>query len=81
MKNILKQVKAYEVINIDQDTKYVRGADGKLKFKYVSYKRLDPWANFLSLSADMAQVRGYLNPEDDRGQQLVDVAKVALSRI
>jgi hypothetical protein len=72
--------KAYEVINIDQDTKYVRGADGKLKYKYVSYKRLDPWANFLSLSADMAQVRGYLNPEDDKGQQLVDVAKVALSR-
>ena len=75
-----KTGKAYEVINIDQDTKYVRGADGKLKYKYVSYKRLDPWANFLSLSADMAQVRGYLNPEDDRGQQLVDVAKVALSR-
>lgn len=72
--------KAYEVINIDQDTKYVRGADGKLKYKYVSYKRLDPWANFLSLSADMAQVRGYLNPEDERGQQLVDIAKVALSR-
>ena len=75
-----KTGKAYEVIDIDQDTKYVRGADGKLKYKYVSYKRLDPWANFLSLSADMAQVRGYLNPEDERGQQLVDVAKVALAR-
>ena len=72
--------KAYEVINIDQDTKYVRGADGKLKFKYVSYKRLDPWSNFFSLAADIAQVRGYLNPEDERGQQLVDVAKVALGR-
>ena len=72
--------KAYEVINIDQDTKYVRGADGKLKFKYVSYKRLDPWSNFFSLAADIAQVRGYLNPEDDRGTQLVDVAKVALGR-
>ena len=26
-----------------------------LKYKYVSYKRLDPWANFLSLSADIAK--------------------------
>ena len=41
-----KTGKAYEVINIDQDTKYVRGADGKLKYKYVNLQRLDPWANF-----------------------------------
>ena len=75
-----KTGKAYEVIDIDQDTKYVRGADGKLKYKYVSYKRLDPWANFFSLAADITQIRGYLDPEDPRGDQLADVAKVAMAR-
>ena len=75
-----KTGKAYEVINIDQDTKYVRGADGKLKYKYMSYKRLDPWANFFSLAADITQLRGFLDPEDTNSDQLVDVAKVALAR-
>ena len=45
------------------DVKYVRGADGKLAYKYVSYKRLDPFAMFLSTSADLAKVTGLLEEE------------------
>ena len=57
--------KGYEVIPHPElpDVKYVRGADGKLAYKYVSYKRLDPFAMFLSTSADLAKVTGLLGEE------------------
>ena len=55
----------YEVISHPElpDVKYVRGADGKLAYKYISYKRLDPFAMFLSTSADLAKVTGLLGEE------------------
>tara|TARA_R100000697_G_scaffold1668_1_gene3780 strand:- start:98 stop:4426 length:4329 start_codon:yes stop_codon:yes gene_type:complete len=57
--------KGYEVIPHPEfpDVKYVRGADGKLAYKYVSYKRLDPFAMYLSTSADLAKVTGLLGEE------------------
>ena len=57
--------KGYEVIPHPElpDVKYVRGADGKLAYKYISYKRLDPFAMFLSTSADLAKVTGLLGEE------------------
>jgi|TARA_R100000152_G_C6781619_1_gene216536 hypothetical protein len=55
----------YEVISHPElpDVKYVRGADGKLAYKYISYKRLDPFAMFLSTSADLMKVTGLLGEE------------------
>jgi len=44
----------------NDEIKYVRGADGKIKYKYVSYKRLEPWASYLALSADFARIAPYL---------------------
>lgn len=55
----------YEVVSHPElpDVKYVRGADGKLAYKYISYKRLDPFAMFLSTSADLMKVTGLLGEE------------------
>tara|TARA_R100000655_G_scaffold30376_3_gene61210 strand:+ start:1693 stop:6021 length:4329 start_codon:yes stop_codon:yes gene_type:complete len=57
--------KGYEVISHPEipDVKFVRGADGKLAYKYVSYKRLDPFAMFLSTSADLMKVTGLVGEE------------------
>ena len=44
----------------NSEVTYVRGADGKVKYKYVSYKRLEPWASYLALSADFARIAPYL---------------------
>tara|TARA_R100001443_G_scaffold4319_2_gene12768 strand:+ start:3063 stop:6767 length:3705 start_codon:yes stop_codon:yes gene_type:complete len=77
-KNVAETGKANEIIEVDQDTKLVRGADGKLKYRYVSYKRLDPWASFLSMSADAAEIGGHLPGGDYKN--LADVMMVALAR-
>lgn len=76
--NVAKTGKANEIIELDQDTKLVRGADGKLKYRYVSYKRLDPWASFLSMSADAAEIGGHLSGGEYKN--LADVMMVALAR-
>ena len=47
----------------NDEIKYVRGADGKIKYKYVSYKRLEPWASYLALSADFARIAPYLGED------------------
>ena len=55
---------AYEVIKGENDqVKYVRGADGKIKYKYWSYKRLEPYASFLSVAADFTRITGYMGEE------------------
>lgn len=46
------------------DVTFIRGEDGLIKYKYVSYKRLEPYANFLAISADAARVIGHLGTED-----------------
>ncbi len=57
--------KAYEVINHPEhpDVKLVRGEDGKLAYRYISYKRLDPYAMFLSSVADLSRIGGLLGEE------------------
>ena len=72
--------KPYETINISDQEKYVRGADGKLKYKYFSYKRLDPWASFFGTIADVVQLRSYLPADNTTSQTIADVLKIAVSR-
>ena len=72
--------KPYGTIDINDQEKYVRGADGKLKYKYISYKRIDPWASFFAISADMTQIQSYLPTDNGTAQTIFDVAKIALSR-
>ena len=59
---------AYEVVKGENDSiKYIRGADGKIKYKYISFKRLEPYAGFLALAADTYRVGGYLvNREENK---------------
>ena len=76
--NIAKKGKANEQIKIDQDTTLVRGADGNLKYRYVSYRRLDPWASYLSMSADMAEIAGQI-PSGD-WKDFIEVSGVAIAR-
>ena len=46
------------------DVKYVRGADGKLAYKYISYKRLEPYASVLICSQlTLQEVTGLLGEE------------------
>ena len=40
------------------------GKDGKPRYKYVSFKRLDPWSSFLMMAADAASITGGLNKQD-----------------
>ena len=40
------------------------GKDGKPRYKYVSYKRLDPWSSFLMMAADGAAIMGGLTKQD-----------------
>ena len=70
---------AYEVIMGENDqVKYVRGADGKIKYKYWSYKRLEPYASFLSVAADFTRITGYMGEEQilqkEAIQQVVQAA-------
>tara|TARA_B100000123_G_C25740890_1_gene433904 strand:- start:49 stop:4566 length:4518 start_codon:yes stop_codon:yes gene_type:complete len=48
----------------NSEVTYIRGEDGLIKYKYVSYKRLEPYANFLAISADAVRVIGHLGTED-----------------
>lgn len=47
----------------NDEIKYVRGADGKIKYKYVSYKRLEPWASYLAISADVMRIAPHFGAE------------------
>ena len=76
--NVAKKGKANETIKIDQDTTLVRGADGNLKYRYVSYKRLDPWASYLSMSADMAEIAGQI--PSGEWKDFVEVLGVGIAR-
>ncbi len=40
------------------------GKDGKPRYKYVSFKRLDPWSSFLMMAADAASITGGLSKQD-----------------
>jgi len=42
----------------------IMGKDGKPRYKYVSFKRLDPWSSFLMMAADAAAITGQLSQQD-----------------
>ena len=48
----------------DENGKVRMGKDGKPRYKYVSFKRLDPWSSFLMMAADAASITGGLSKQD-----------------
>tara|TARA_A100001391_G_scaffold205316_1_gene204936 strand:+ start:1886 stop:5608 length:3723 start_codon:yes stop_codon:yes gene_type:complete len=48
----------------DKDGNVRMGKDGKPRYKYVSYKRLDPWSSFLMMVADGSAIMGGLTKQD-----------------
>ena len=69
---------SFRFLQKDENGKPIIGDDGRPKYKYISYQRLDPWSSFLSMSADIAQISGQLDYQDR--QDLATVAVTALSR-
>lgn len=69
---------SFRFLQKDENGEPIIGDDGRPKYKYISYQRLDPWSSFLSISADMAQISGQLDYQDR--QDLATVAVTALSR-
>ena len=69
---------SFRFLQKDENGEPIIGDDGRPKYKYISYQRLDPWSSFLSISADMAQIAGQLDYQDR--QDLATVAVTALSR-
>jgi len=48
----------------DENGNVRMGKDGKPRYKYVSFKRLDPWSSFLMMAADAAAITGSLSKQD-----------------
>ena len=48
----------------DEDGNVRMGKDGKPRYEYVSFRRLDPWASFLMMAADAAAITGGLSKQD-----------------
>ena len=48
----------------DENGKVRMGKDGKPRYRYVSFKRLDPWSSFLMMAADAASITGGLSKQD-----------------
>ena len=69
---------SFRFLQKNENGEPIIGDDGRPKYKYISYQRLDPWSSFLSISADMAQIAGQLDYQDR--QDLATVAVTALSR-
>jgi len=55
---------SFRFLKKDENGQPVIGQDGKPKYKYVSFKRLDPWSSFLMMAADSAAITGQLNQQD-----------------
>ncbi len=62
----------------DEDGNIRMGKDGKPRYKYVSFKRLDPWSSFLMMAADGVAISGQLNQQDRNDFGVA--ASVALGR-
>ena len=62
----------------DEDGNIRMGKDGKPRYKYVSFKRLDPWSSFLMMAADGVAILGQLNQQDRNDFGVA--ASVALGR-
>ena len=48
----------------DENGNVRMGKDGKPRYKYVSFRRLDPWSSFLMMAADAASITGGLSKQD-----------------
>ena len=48
----------------DENGQVIMGKDGKPRYKYVSFKRLDPWSSFLMMAADSAAITGQISQQD-----------------
>jgi len=48
----------------DENGNVRMGKDGKPRYRYVSFKRLDPWSSFLMMAADAAAITGGLSKQD-----------------
>ena len=48
----------------DENGNVRMGKDGKPRYKYVSFRRLDPWSSFLMMAADAAAITGGLSRQD-----------------
>ena len=48
----------------DKDGNVRMGKDGKPRYEYVTFRRLDPWASFLMMAADAAAITGGLSKQD-----------------
>ena len=48
----------------DENGNVRMGKDGKPRYKYVSFRRLDPWSSFLMMAADAAAITGSLSKQD-----------------
>ena len=55
---------SFRFILKDKDGNVRMGKDGKPRYKYVSYKRLDPWSSFLMMVADGSAIMGGLTKQD-----------------
>ena len=48
----------------DENGNVRMGKDGKPRYNYVTFKRLDPWSSFLMMAADAAAITGSLSKQD-----------------
>jgi len=55
---------SFRFLKKDENGQPIIGQDGKPKYKYVSFKRLDPWSSFLMMAADSAAITGQLSQQD-----------------
>ena len=55
---------SFRFLKKDENGQPIIGQDGRPKYKYVSFKRLDPWSSFLMMAADSAAITGQLSQQD-----------------
>ena len=69
---------SFRFLKKDENGEVIMGVDGRPQYKYVSFKRLDPWASFLMMSADHAAITGKLSNQDR--DDFTVAASVAMGR-
>ena len=55
---------SFRFIKKDKNGQVIMGKDGRPSYKYVSFKRLDPWSSFLMMAADAAAITGQVSQQD-----------------
>ena len=84
-RDLVKQMKEegwqpYAVRFLVRDTNgdVVLTKSGKPKYRYISYKRLDPWSGILMLVADIAEIHGQV--DDDQRVGLITAVTTAIAK-